>query len=32
VKLSGWGDAAAARAEIEASVARFNAAPTRPNF
>ena len=32
VKLSGWGDAAAARAEIEASVARYNAAPTRPNF
>ena len=32
VKIEGWGNAADAKAEIEASVARFNSAPEKPNF
>ena len=32
VKLEGWADADAARAEIMASVQRYNATPDKPNF
>ncbi|GAP65180.1 inorganic pyrophosphatase [Mizugakiibacter sediminis] len=32
VKVEGWGGADAARAEIEAGVARYDAAPLKPNF
>jgi inorganic pyrophosphatase len=32
VKLEGWAGADAARAEIMASVARYNATPDKPNF
>ena len=32
VRLDGWADADAARAEIVASVARYNATPEKPNF
>ena len=32
VKIAGWGDAAAAREEILASVERYHAAPEKPNF
>jgi inorganic pyrophosphatase len=32
VKLEGWADADAARAEIVASVDRYNATPDKPNF
>ena len=32
VKLQGWADADAARAEILASVARYNATPVKPHF
>jgi len=32
VKLQGWADADAARADIVASVERFNATPVKPNF
>jgi len=32
VKLEGWADADAARAEIVASVERYNATPVKPNF
>jgi hypothetical protein len=32
MKLKGWHNAAAARAEINASLARYEADPSRPNF
>lgn len=32
VKISGWGDAAAARIIIEEAVSRFNASPDKPRF
>jgi inorganic pyrophosphatase len=32
VKLQGWADADAARAEIVASVERYNAMPDKPHF
>jgi inorganic pyrophosphatase len=32
VKLQGWADAEAARAEIVASVERYNAMPDKPHF
>lgn len=32
VKISGWGNAQAAREEIRASVDRYKAAPEKPNF
>ena len=32
VKISGWGDAAAARTIIEEAVSRFNASPDKPRF
>jgi inorganic pyrophosphatase len=32
VKISGWGDAAAAREEIRASVERYQRAPEKPKF
>lgn len=32
VKIEGWGGADAARAEIETCVARYDAAPLKPNF
>jgi inorganic pyrophosphatase len=32
VKLEGWAGADAARAEIMASVERYNATPDKPNF
>ncbi|HEY8230016.1 MAG TPA: inorganic diphosphatase, partial [Rhodanobacteraceae bacterium] len=32
VKVSGWGDAAAAREEIRESVGRYQQAPEKPRF
>ena len=32
VRVEGWGDAAAARAEIIASIAMYRDAPVKPNF